>query len=288
MSKKIQRIYDLQYQHHNASRASGFAWQDESTVDYWRHLKMYQQLDPILNSDPGATWLTIGDGNYGREAHYIKEHHGISLATDLATSKLKIAKMAGYIDSYQKANAEKLPFKDNSYDYVMCKESYHHFPRPTIALYEMIRVAKKAVILIEPNDVQKRRFSWKRIWGVTDFAHDYTNRFEVSGNYVYMPSRREIEKIAYGLGLSSIAFSSIEDYYIRGIEKEKLSDKTVNYLKIRLIIFLATIARKMGIRDSSLLSIIIFKATPNTKLVNSLQNNGYQYHRLKNNPYFNE
>lgn len=40
--------------------------------------------------------------------------------------------------------------QDDAFDYVLCKDSYHHMPRPMIALYQMLRVARRAVVLIEP------------------------------------------------------------------------------------------------------------------------------------------
>lgn len=143
---------------------------------------MYSMVDGLIH--PRDTWLTIGDGK-GMEAHYLKDK-GIEnvLATDISSSNLKIAKEKyGYINSFGEENAEKLSFKDKSFEYVLCKESFHHFSKPIVALYEMIRVAKKGVVLIEPNDFKafKNRM--------------FVNHFEKAGNYVYSISVREFEKI---------------------------------------------------------------------------------------------
>lgn len=54
--------------------------------------------------------------------------------------------------NYSVENAESLSFRDNEFEVAFCKEAYHHFPRPFLALYEMLRVASKAVVLAEPND----------------------------------------------------------------------------------------------------------------------------------------
>ena len=56
------------------------------------------------------------------------------------------------IKNYKIENAENLSFEDKTIDFILCKESYHHFPRPMVALYEMLRVARNGVLLIEPND----------------------------------------------------------------------------------------------------------------------------------------
>ncbi|MHC1747688.1 MAG: class I SAM-dependent methyltransferase [Cellulosilyticaceae bacterium] len=39
-------------------------------------------------------------------------------------------------------DAEQLPYKDNSFDVVMCTESFHHYPQPLGALQEIYRVLK--------------------------------------------------------------------------------------------------------------------------------------------------
>lgn len=47
---------------------------------------------------------------------------------------------------------ENIDAKSESYDYVFCKESLHHIPRPSAGLYEMLRVSKGAVTFIEPQE----------------------------------------------------------------------------------------------------------------------------------------
>jgi ubiquinone/menaquinone biosynthesis C-methylase UbiE len=127
-------------------------WLRSDTLDYWRHHRMYQCLDPLIETDLNATWLTVGDGRYGTDANYLKQKGIDALATDIGSKLLEEAQKIGFIEKFKEENAENLSFDDDSFDYVFCKESYHHFPRPMLALHEMLRVSKKAVILIEPND----------------------------------------------------------------------------------------------------------------------------------------
>lgn len=67
-------------------------WLDKSTVDYWRHERVYECIDPILEEDRGSKWLTVGDGRFGREAIYINEKGGEALPTDISVSLLQEAK----------------------------------------------------------------------------------------------------------------------------------------------------------------------------------------------------
>lgn len=179
------KYYKSQEIHHGSDYVKGVKrtakpWLLDGTIDSWRHARMYAFTDPITSVFKKASWLTVGDGKYGRDAHYLEQQEANVLATDISDVLLKKAKKEGYVEKYKKENAECLTFKDNSFDFVLCKESYHHFPRPIVALYEMIRVAKKAVILIEPNDVQTRGVSWKRFFSV-DSLGTRVNRFEPSG-----------------------------------------------------------------------------------------------------------
>jgi len=160
------------------------------------------------------------------------------LATDIAPFLLEKGKEKGLFDSYSAENAEHLTFADNSFDVVFCKESYHHFPRPAVALYEMLRVAKSTVILIEPLDaitytVDKKEYVLSALKAVMSklLGQPYmpeavkiaacSHSFEDSGNYMYAISLREIEKIVHALDLGGMAWLGFNDHYVAGCEFEQ-------------------------------------------------------------------
>src|SRR5262249_1159034 len=134
---------------------------------------------------------------------------------------------------------------------VFCKESYHHFPRPMLALYEMLRVARKSVVLIEPNEapvLHSSKFVVKRLiervllrYGLTSILRtqdmsvirDYYNAWEEVGNYAYTISEREIEKVAWGMGYAACAFKGLNDYYEKGVEFEKAADDSLLFRKVK-------------------------------------------------------
>lgn len=298
----IKSFYEKSYERHsehfreylqNASKGEhARTWLQDDTVDAWRHKRMYRALDPILVAESSSTWLTVGDGRYGRDAKYIIEKGGNALPSDISEYLLREAKDIGYIQDYKVENAESLSFSDAMFDYVLCKESYHHFPRPTLALYEMLRVAKKGVILIEPNDIYfidnclrcivvKIKNTVKYLFGKRLIKHS----FEESGNYVYTISRREIEKVALGLNYNVVAFMGINDYYAYGVEYEKISDNGPLQQKIRRIIFIRDLLCKLGVANYGMLVSIIFKEEPSDKLVRYLREVGYEIVRLPSNPY---
>jgi SAM-dependent methyltransferase len=48
-------------------------------------------------------------------------------------------------------DAEKIGLPDASYDLVLVQDGLHHLPRPVLGLNEMIRVARRAVVILEPQ-----------------------------------------------------------------------------------------------------------------------------------------
>jgi ubiquinone/menaquinone biosynthesis C-methylase UbiE len=267
-------------------------WFEEDTVDSWRHERMYNSILSLLKAYPDSNWLTVGDGRYGKDAHFFREKGIKVLATDISDVLLKEGKKAGYIDDYSKENAEALSFSNNQFDFVFCKESYHHFPRPMISLYEMLRVAKKGIILIEPNDCyisstllnvlfQNFKDLVKKLMKKSFIRHN----FEESGNYIYGISKREIEKVALGMNYRYVAFKGIEDYYEKGVEYEKAVNGNKSFQRVKIGIYLLEFLTKIKLKQPGLLVAIIFKEEPHSILKNYLSKDGYEVIKLPENPY---
>lgn len=267
-------------------------WFEKDTVDAWRHQRMYKVVDPILMSDINAKWLTVGDGRYGNDAKYILDKGCKAIASDISDSLLKEANDSGYIFEYKKENAESLSFKDSEFDYVLCKEAYHHFPRPMIALYEMLRVADKAILIIEPNDYYiNNKISEIICKNVKHFIKillrikSDRQTFEDSGNYVFRISRREIEKVALGLNHKMVAFKGINDAYLQGVEYEKISDNGPLQKKVKALINVENFLCKLGLMDYGIIAAIIFKREPSKELLQKLSEVGYEIIQLPENPH---
>lgn len=268
------------------------AWLATDTVDAWRHKRMYAALVPLLKLEPSAKWLTVGDGRYGTDAHYIQEFGLNVVASDISGLLLKQAQLSSFISEFSVQNAESLTYESSEFDYILCKESFHHFPRPYMALYEMLRVASKGVVLIEPNDCLIPSTLFKHIFGavlrslkmlITRSIDDHV--FEESGNYVYTISKREMEKVALGMNYETIAFKGYNDCYVFGAEYEKVSTRGKIFTKINTRIKLLNLLTKLNIIEYGILTVIIFKQKPSDELRYALQNDGYEIIDLPRNPY---
>jgi len=267
-------------------------WLETDTVDAWRHARMYRSLDPLLKSYPEANWLTVGDGRYGKDAHYIQERGVKVLASDISEALLKEGKKLGYIKDYRKENVEALSFSDEEFDFVFCKEAYHHFPRPMIALYEMLRVAKKAVVLIEPNDEYVYSTFLEILFRNIKNLIKYILRkkivihsFEEIGNYVYSISRREIEKVALGMNYKVLALKGLNDYYKEGVEYEKVSNNSKLFRQVKRRICWFDLLTKFKLKRYCIVTVVIFKEEPKFVPMDDLAKEGYEVVVLPNNPY---
>ena len=192
-------------------------WWDKGTANHWRHERFLEAPLKILNSPEikSSSWITIGDGS-GHDT-WILRQHGFEniLTTDIGVGTLSRSLKEGHITRYERANAEKLKYDDNSFDFVLCKEALHHMQKPYAAIYEMLRVARKAVVIIEPQDLYT---------DLPCMPGPVQPTYENVGNYVYGFSSIEFQKIGYGLNLPAVATKNMVDVYIQGCEFHPATD----------------------------------------------------------------
>lgn len=253
-------------------------WFREDTIDFWRHRRMMDVIFEVFSVETKhSRWLTLGDGRYGLDAIRMLRRGFVNVtATDLQDGLLRVARDAGLIDHISKENAEKLSFLDDSYDYALCKDAFHHFPRPYLALYEMLRVCTKAVVLVEPQDPYI---------DLPSLADTRRPGYEADGNFVYQTSRREIEKVALGMNLPAIAFKNFVDKYIAGLEFESAHNDNPKFTEHVDMIHGIEHQCKMGKMKYNYMSSIVFLEMPSEKIRKELDRKGYDFIELIRNPY---
>jgi SAM-dependent methyltransferase len=261
-------------------------YSNPNSVDAWRHDRMLKSLMPLIKAYPKAKWMTIGDGEYGSDANFLIKNGIDALSTSINDDRLRITSERGFISNYQIENAEKISFSDNSFDIVLCKESYHHFPRPPIAFYEMLRVAKLAVVLIEPQESgNKKIFNYIKNFIKIVLRNDKSTLFEPSGNYIYRVNIREIEKMMTSLNYEVIAIKRINDFYHPKLSHGEAIKLSFSFFITQLGIYLQNIFSFLKFCDYGLAIIIGFKQVPPEKLRINFRRKGFQIIYLFKNPY---
>lgn len=162
----------------------------------------FNSLDEAIKVLPfsikGKKVLNICSGD-GPEGEHLYKMGAKVTVTDISSEAVKAARRrCPYLKGIV-ADAEKLPFKNNSYDLVVVRAGLHHLPHPYRGIYEMNRVGEKGFIFIEAQ----KNFITKILIRI-GIALEY----EDSGNYVYRFTRREIEELMKKLGIKRYKTSS--------------------------------------------------------------------------------
>lgn len=255
------------------------------SIDAWRHRRMLSTLSPLIEAQPDATWLTIGDGAYGTDAHYLRSRGATVTASSLTDTRLAIAKERGFIDNYRAENAEALSLPDNSYDFVMCKESYHHFPRPPVAFYEMLRVARRAAIFIEPIESAPRLLGQFKTLTKKLLRGDTEVDFEPSGNFIFRVSIREMEKMLTALNGAWLAHKSYNDFYYAPAASGNHDEFSSGRMITSTGLWVQDMLCRARLLNFGLATIVVFKQPECDSMKRALQNGGYLLRVMPRNPY---
>ncbi|ATX79660.1 Methyltransferase domain-containing protein [Mariprofundus aestuarium] len=117
------------------------------------------------------------------------------------------ASLSKFIDAdprmrYERQNGEALSYENQSYDLVFCKSGLHHFARPVLGLYEMLRVCKRCVAFIEPYETQvSRLFDGMGLRSI--YERDESMNIDSRDNYVFRWDRRMLEQVLNSYYLES-------------------------------------------------------------------------------------
>lgn len=172
-----------------------FVYESNYFHDYFRaipfvHLKKLLDRNDISLDNKT---LLIASCGCGIDAHYLKKYYRPRKIcfTDIHVQAMEKTQSNFYNDFFVLTDNHQLAFKSGSFDYVFIAASLHHLKEPISGLYELLRVAKNGLMVIEPND------SWlTRVFEKMGWAHEY----EVEhGNYVYRFNKRDVDKITKAL-----------------------------------------------------------------------------------------
>jgi SAM-dependent methyltransferase len=256
-----------------------------NSIDAWRHNRMRDCILPLINYYPKTKWITLGDGRFGSDAIYLQNKGLDVLSTNISDATLSVSHKLGYIHKFKEINAEDIKEEDNSFDFVFCKESYHHFPRPFIALYEMLRVARKGVFLIEPQDSGKKMFDWLKILVKIILRKDQNLYFEKEGNFIYKININEFSKVMTAMNFRYVTYKKINDFYVSSFASKSIKSLSKAKIITLLGVNIQNLLCKLRLMDYGIAVVVLFKDDIDKKLLKSLNNKGFRTKRLPINPY---
>jgi SAM-dependent methyltransferase len=254
------------------------------SIDNWRHTRMLDLTRTIRDAFPGSRWMTIGDSRYGSDAAYLHAHGVEVIATSLTDERLRYAQQKGLVPQYRAENAERISMPDNACDFILCKEAYHHFPRPPIALYEMLRVSRVAVVLIEPLDNPRLLDGVKRLFKMT-VRGEREQLFESDGNYLYRLNLRELQKLLTAAGGEVLAFKGINDFFHTGLANYPANELNLGAVATRVGICIQNIFSKARLLGIGLGCVVVFKGNIRPEVRRAFKTDGFKIIDLPRNPY---
>lgn len=127
----------------------------------WRHAARLLPLDEIRSV------LDVGAGS-GFSAVHAPGHLEFTCA-DRSHHMLT----RNPVDRRLQADITELPFADRAFDLVICWEVLHHVPDPAVALAEMARVARRWLLIFEPNPLNLAQL----LFALVDREHRWVMRY---------------------------------------------------------------------------------------------------------------
>jgi SAM-dependent methyltransferase len=184
----------------------------------------------------------------------------IKVFNDLGFKKVKFTNLITNkkFSKIKYGNMENLTYSDNSFDYAVVHASLHHTSKPYKGIYEMYRVSRKGILLIESQDNFTMRLLIK--FNLTeDFENSsikYSglaiNKGGVDGtnipNYIYRFTERELKKFSKGLDFNKshkiyfdhyLSLDNIESRFSKGF-----LGKTLKFIIVKLALIFFFIFKK--------------------------------------------
>jgi SAM-dependent methyltransferase len=157
-----------------------FHFTTDPLVRYLRDRRLNIALDVLARYGVAAAAQTalVVCGGVGGEGYFLQQR-GFSEVTVSDISEVALrscARLAPQVNT-KVANAEDLPFADESFDVVVVQDGLHHLPRPPQGLTEMLRVARRAAVVLEPYESAVGRLIGTR-WEAHGDAVNYVFRWD--------------------------------------------------------------------------------------------------------------
>jgi ubiquinone/menaquinone biosynthesis C-methylase UbiE len=179
MPRKADRAVALQRRYYTGTAARYDAMHAHEGDGDSRSLKL---VCAFLRMTEARSVLDVGAGT-GRGIRFLQETmpnllvRGVEPVSALVDQAIKTNSVPR--NGLIQASGEALPFKDASFDAVCSFAMLHHVPKPNVVVGEMLRVARKAVLILDSNRFGQGRWPVRMaklalykagFWGLVNYA----------------------------------------------------------------------------------------------------------------------
>lgn len=172
------------------------AWYVEptKTIDFYSKFTTDKVISMSSFAFKGKTALVVAGGGMGTEVKKMLDLGcGVTVA-DISPEALKEIKKKYPTVKSIVADAEKLPFKNNSFDFVIVKDGLHHLLNPFRGVKEIFRVCREGFFILDFQETFLTKFL-KII--------RFSPTVEEAGNSNHHLPRRDWEMILTNLGVEN-------------------------------------------------------------------------------------
>jgi ubiquinone/menaquinone biosynthesis C-methylase UbiE len=161
-----------------------YHYTSDPLVRYLRDRRLHRalkELDKRGRLDVAKQSVLLVCGGVGGEGTFLANQGFVDVTvSDLSEKAMELCRTFDGRLKTRVLNAEAMSeVGDGSYDLVLVQDGLHHLPRPVLGFTEMLRVARTAVVVIEPHSGVVARAIGKR-WEVDGDAVNYVFRWNRS------------------------------------------------------------------------------------------------------------
>jgi SAM-dependent methyltransferase len=169
--------------------------------EHIRDLPMRRLFDLLHRANvslDGKRVLIVGCG-IGTDIYYLSRYADAKIyCTDISPENVSITRKFFPSAEVEVADTEALPYPDGHFDFAIVCDSLHHMARPYLGIYEMLRVSKDGICIIEPHDCLLTRVAMR-----VGLMQEY----EDAGNYVLTFSGHDLTRLVKSLRLRTCTAS---------------------------------------------------------------------------------
>lgn len=157
-----------------------FHYTSDPLTRYLRDRRLTLALDALSRAVPDGvsveSVLVVCGGVGGEGTFFRKRGFGDVTVSDFSSEALQRCHRLDPELKTSLLDAERMDVPDSSYDLVVVQDGLHHLPRPALGFAEMLRVARVAVILIEPHQGMIGKLMGRE-WEIQGDAVNYVFRW---------------------------------------------------------------------------------------------------------------
>lgn len=272
-------LVDL-YRRYESDRSVPSTYAHPGSIDAWRTRYVRQMIGAFVRSRPERRWLTVGDGYFGHDAHYLRGQGVSVVASALSADVLREAKERGWIDGWLQQDLTRMTLGDDSFDGVLCMEALQHCGKPWHGLHELLRVSKACVAIMgcierraRPLDAVRERLRRSRGGGSTVRGLE---RYEPVGGPLFRLAPDEVAKAAALGGAVWMARRTFNLIPAGRFWARSATAATPSYLALRAGIGLSDAASRLGLLSPSFAWMILWKRPPTPPELEALHRAGFR------------